>query len=401
MNSMSYYALKKVLLTNKLNLDSYRNYLDLLSISGLKTEPIPINTKVILIGDYETYDTLYNIDEDFKALFKVRVDMAETLDVTEDSGIFIREFIKSRFYKYNLTEVSDDAIKEVVRYLCRETDNKDKMKIKIENIDNLLLLLREEVKDRGIEYIDKTDIINIAYEKESIEDELLEMYKNKKILLSLDGEKIGIINGLAVIDSGYYRFGKPIRITCIPNKGIGKIIDIQKESNMSGAIHEKSINILEGILSKLFESYGRLPVNFRVSFEQTYGIIDGDSASVAEMLCILSSLAKKPIKQNIAVTGSLNLFGEVQAIGGLKEKVEGFYKICKYLNKAKNIGVLIPNSNVNELILLPELEEAITRGELVIYTMDTLEDAIKVMIQEDLEEFYNNIRYEIEKYKLN
>ena len=399
-NNMSYYALKKVLLTNKASLDSYKNYLDLLSISGLKTEPIPIKTKVILIGDYESYDTLYNIDEDFKMLFPVRVEMKNHLERENVSGNSIKNFIKSRFYHYNLTEISEDAIKEVARYLCRITDDRNIINIQVEVLDNLIILLREEIKERPIKYIDKTDIINIAYEKEKIEDELLKMYKEDKIVLSLDGKKCGTINGLAVIDSGYHRFGKPIRLTCISCKGMGKIIDIQKESNLSGNIHEKSISILEGILADLFEPYGRLPINFHVSFEQIYGMLDGDSASVAEMLVILSALAKAPIKQNIAVTGSLNLFKEVQPIGGLKEKIEGFYKICKSLNRAKDIGVLIPSRNLSELILLPEIEEAVEKGEFSIYTMDTLEDAIKIMIDEDLEGFYNKIRLEIEKYKL-
>ena len=145
----------------------------------------------------------------------------------------------------------------------------------------------------------------------------MDMYKDDRIILSVEGKKIGSINGLAVLNSGYYSFGKPMRVTCVACVGEGKIIDIQKESNLSGSIHRKSINILSGLLSNIIDPYKRLPINFHLSFEQTYGNIDGDSASVAEMLCILSALSRKGIKQNIAVTGSLNQFGEVQPIGGV------------------------------------------------------------------------------------
>ena len=221
------------------------------------------------------------------------------------------------------------------------------------------------------------------------------------MILSLNGKKVGVINALSVIDTGWCSFGKPMRLTCVVCKGEGKILDIQKESNLSGSIHEKSINIIKGLISNLINPYEKLPVDFHLSFEQTYGIIDGDSASVAEVLCILSGLSKRGIKQNIAVTGSINQFGEVQPIGGLNEKIEGFYNVCK-LKEEKNIGVLIPESNINELILNNEVEEAIKNKELIIYTMNSLDDAIETMILEDGESidcFYSEIKKEILKYK--
>ena len=243
--------------------------------------------------------------------------------------------------------------------------------------------------------------VPLNYHIEFIEKEFIKMYKKGKILITLAGEKVGSVNGLAVLDNGYYSFGRPIRITCVAYKGTGRIVDIQKESNLSGKIHEKSISILRGLLSSLLNAYENIPVDFHISFEQTYGIVDGDSASIAEIIALLSALSKYKVKQNIAVTGSVNQFGEVQAIGGVSEKIEGFYKVCKIMDTIENKGVLIPTSNRDELIILPEVEEAIINNKFHIYTMENLNDAIEVLMLDEgqtLEMFYEDIKKELKKY---
>ena len=164
------------------------------------------------------------------------------------------------------------------------------------------------------------------------------MYKENKIFIKTEGKLVGNINGLAVIDTGIFSFGKPLRITCLALKGSGNVIDIHKESKLSGKIHEKSIQTLTGLLYNIVSPYKKLPVDLHLSFEQSYGVIEGDSASVAEMIAMLSAISKKGIKQNIAVTGSLNQFGEVQAIGGVNEKIEGFFNICKETSTYKGKG---------------------------------------------------------------
>ncbi len=332
MNNYSYYYLKKTLMSGKVSIDSSRGYLDIISINGVKPKAVPVNVKVILIGDYESYDILYNADEDFKSLFPIRVEFSNYVKNQPIKGKVLKDYILDRGKKHYINKVSDDAIKEIIKYLSRVAECRGKICIEDKNIDRLLILANNIVELDGREIISDKDIRDVAYEKSLIEDEILEMYEDSKIILTLSGEKVGAINGLAVLSSGYYTFGKPMRLTCVACKGEGKILDIQKESNMSGSIHEKSINILSGLLSNLIIPYEKLPVDFHLSFEQTYGQIDGDSASVAEILCILSSLSKVGIKQNIAVTGSINQFGEVQAIGGVNEKIEGFYKVCKLLD---------------------------------------------------------------------
>lgn len=402
MNNYSYYYLKKTLMSGKVNIDSSRGYLDIISINGVKPKAVPVNVKVILIGDYESYDILYNADDDFKSLFPIRVEFSNYVKNQPIKGKVLKDYILDRGKKHYINKISDDAIKEIIKYLSRVAECRGKICIEDKNIDRLLILANNIVELDGREIISDKDIRNVAYEKSLIEDEILEMYEDSKIILTLSGEKVGAINGLAVLSSGYFTFGKPMRLTCVACKGEGKILDIQKESNMSGSIHEKSINILSGLLSNLIIPYEKLPVDFHLSFEQTYGQIDGDSASVAEILCILSSLSKVGIKQNIAVTGSINQFGEVQAIGGVNEKIEGFYKVCKLLDNTKDKGVLIPAANSEDLVLNKEVEEAIEKGEFHIYTMDNLQDAIEVMMLDNktsYKDLFKIIEKEVEKYK--
>lgn len=402
-HSNSYYHLKKALQLKKINYDLYRAYSEVISINGLKPESIPIKTKIILIGDKKTYDLLYNLDEDFKTLFSLKAEMESVVDYKENTQKDLSNIIDKRVRKNFLMPISQEGKKEIIKYLARIAGSKYNVSIDIEEIDKILLLANDNSKKRKSLLINETDIIKAAYPREKIEEEYDNLYKENKILITINGERVGVINALAVIDIGYHSFGKPMRITCVAHKGTGQIIDIQKESKLSGKIHEKSINILKGLLNNILNPYENLPIDFYLSFEQTYGLIDGDSASVAEIICILSALSKRPIKQNIAVTGSINQLGEVQAIGGVNEKVEGFFRVCSFLDEVKGKAVLIPSSNKDELILISEVEEAIEKGEFSIYSMDTLEDAISTLIleeEETIEEFFITIKEEILKYKV-
>ncbi|MBD7916449.1 AAA family ATPase [Clostridium sp. Sa3CUN1] len=401
-NGYAYHYLKKVLMSNKLTYDASKAYLDIISINTLKPEPIPINIKVILIGDMETYDTLYNLDEDFKKLFPLRAEFYPIVDVNKDVESYVNRAIDNKIKEDKLLQITDEGKNEIIKYLSRSASRRTKINVDTIEIDKIMILANDNAKNRVSPVIEGLDVRKIAYSKERIEEEYDKLYEENKILLSVEGEKIGVINGLSVLDTGYHSFGKPVRITCTTHKGTGKIIDIHKESRLSGKIHEKSINILKGLISSLLGCYEDIPVDFYLNFEQSYGIIDGDSASVAEVICMLSALSRRPIKQNISVTGSINQLGEVQAIGGVNEKIEGYFKVCEFIDSYKNKGVLIPSSNKDELILMPEVELAIEEGEFHIYIMDTLDDAIETLILNDnetVDDFYESLKEEIEKYK--
>ena len=401
-NGYAYYHLKKALMTNKVTYDASKSYLDILSINTLKPQPVPINVKVILIGDMDTYDTLYNLDEDFSKLFPLRAEFYPIVDVNENAVNYVNRAINNKIKENNLMPITEEGRNEIIKYLSRSASRKTKINIDTTEIDKVIILANYNAKKRNSLLIDGDDIRKFAYYKERIEEEYDKLYEESKIILSVTGEKIGVINGLSVLDTGYHSFGKPVRITCIAHKGSGRIIDIHKESKLSGKIHDKSVNIIRGLVSNIINSYEDIPVDFYLNFEQSYGVIDGDSASVAEVLCILSALTKKPIKQNISITGSINQLGEVQAIGGVNEKIEGFFKVCKFIDDYKGKGVLIPSSNKDELILMPEVEKAIEDGDFHIYTMDTLDDAIETLIlkeNETIEEFYFILKEEIKKYR--
>ncbi|MBN7573819.1 MULTISPECIES: AAA family ATPase [Clostridium] len=401
-SGVSYYYLKKSLIHGKVNYNYTKSYLEMISIAGLKPESIPINLKVILIGDYESFQILYDNDEDFKQIFPIRIEADTELkynDITKNS---IEGLIKEKVKKDNLLNITDDALKEMIKFLARVAGQRNKISIDDYYINKLLHLSNNNAKEDKRKNIEKQDIIDIAYEDEKILEDIMDNYKSKKILITVNGRKTGIINGLSVVGNGSYSFGKPMRITCLSNIGDGRIIDVHKECKMSGNIHEKSIGILRGLLSNLISPYEKLPVDFQLSFEQTYGMLEGDSASVAEIICILSALSKRPIRQNIAVTGSINQFGEIQAIGGVNEKIEGFHRVCSIIDKTDGKGVLIPSTNADELILRYEVEDDIRNGKFHIYTMETLEDAIEVLILDEgepVKSFFKEIENEILKYK--
>ena len=402
-NGYSYYHLKKALMTNKVTYDASKSYLDIISINTLKPQSIPIDVKVILIGDMETYDTLYSIDEDFGKLFPLRAEFYPIVDVNKNAVNYIKSSIDNKIKINGLMPITNEGINEIIKYLSRSASRKTKINIDTAEIDKVIILANYNAKKRNSLLIEGEDIINVVYYKERIEEEYDKLYEENKIILSVTGEKIGVSNGLSVLDTGYHSFGKPVRITCIAHKGTGKIIDIHKESKLSGKIHEKSVNIIRGLISNIINSYEDIPVDFYLNFEQSYGIIDGDSASVAEVICILSALTKRPINQSISLTGSINQLGEVQAIGGVNEKIEGFFKVCKFIDSYKDKGVLIPSSNKDELILMPEVEKAIEEGDFHIYIMDTLDDAIETLILkegETIEEFYFQLKEEIKKYNI-
>ena len=400
----SYYYLKKSLIHGRVDYNYTKNYLDVLSIAGLKPESIPIDVKVILIGDYESYEILFNKDEDFKRIFPIKIEADTEIKYDSFSRNSIISMIESKINKDNLLKVNDEAIDEIIKYLARIAGERKKISIDDYYINRILYLANNNAKLEDREEITRRDIIDIAYEEEKILDEVMENYRSKKILITTSGEKVGIINALAVVGTGSYSFGKPMRVTCLALQGDGKIIDIQKECKLSGSIHEKSISILRGLLSSLVSPYEKLPVDLQLSFEQTYGMVEGDSASVAEIICILSALSKRPIRQNIAVTGSINQFGEIQPIGGVNEKIEGFYRVCREIDTIDDKAVLIPSTNVNELILSGEVEEDIKNRKFHIYTMENLDDAIEVLILnkgESVKGFFKEIEDELSKYKSN
>ena len=402
-NPNAYYYLRRALLNNRVTLNYDRGaYLDFLSLNGLKPEDIPINIKVVLIGDFSSYDILYNNDEDFAKIFGVMEEVNSIVDLTERVKSNLFSYVKKLVDDGEIIEITDKAINELGKYLARKSGSRNRLLWDVDEIEKILTLANTSAKRSKRNIIKAQDIVESSYKKSLYEAEYQKLFKENKLLININDRIVGSINGLSVIDTGYLSFGKPIRITCVTYKGTGKIVDTQRESNMSGSIHNKSINILRGFLNNYLDAYKDTPVDFHISFEQLYGGLDGDSASVAEIIAMLSALSKLPINQKIAVTGSLNQFGDVQPIGGVNSKIEGFFRTCNTISSHIGKGVLIPESNKDELILSKEVEEAIEKGEFHIYTMKDINDAIDILMMEDgntFEDIATAINLELEKYE--
>ncbi|HII4513003.1 ATP-dependent protease [Clostridium perfringens] len=402
-NANSYYYLRRALLHGKINYDFNRGYLEVLSLNGLNPDPIPIKVNVILIGDFESYDILYNHDEDFKKIFRIRAEFSNLIGIEKNKKSLV-DLVDKVIIDNDLLKISTSGINAIGKQLARKAGTRKKILWDIDEIERVLLLGNEEAKNNNKSLIDKDSIEAVVNQCSEIEKDYLEMYEDKKIILDIEDRIIGSVNGLSVIDFGYMSFGKPMRITCTCYKGSGKIMDAQRESNLSGNIHNKSLSILRGFLSSFFNAYEALPVDFQLSFEQLYGKIEGDSASVAEVIAMISSLSKIPVDQSIAVTGSLNQFGQVQPIGGVNEKIEGFFNVCKKIGTHIGKAVLIPESNKDELILNSEIEEAVRKGEFKIYLMKDINEALSTLLLNDtmsFEDIGNKISEEIKKFKDN
>jgi len=376
----SYFYLKKALINGKVKFDHYKSYLGLLAINSIKPKPIETKVKVVIIGDYETYDILYNLDEDFKRVFKIRLEYDPKVNNNEKNRRILAKNILWELKEKNLTPIDNSAIEEIFRFLSKRAENRNKFLYDEVELNKIIMCLDGNAKKKKSNLIKAEDVEEALYEKDFMEKHLHQGYKEKRILLPIEDKLIGSVNGLSVIDLRYTRFGRPIRITCSCHKGDGYIIDAQKESNLSGNIHNKAVSILTGLINQLFGGYNAIPINFHISFEQVYGKVEGDSASVAEIIAIISALSKVPISQTIAVTGSINQFGEVQSIGGINEKIEGFFDICKLKGTIEGKGVLLPKSNVDNIVLRPDVEEAVDKGIFKLYAMETLDDAITVLM---------------------
>lgn len=393
----SWMTLKRILKTGELKIESLRQQLGISNLVNLNPEPIPINIKVILIGNPHIYNLLYSYDEDFHKYFKIKVDFDSVMENNHNNIIKMAYFIASFCEKEGLKHFHRDAVGKVVEYSNKLAGSQNKLSTKFNKIVEILIEAdawanfenSDIVKSKHIERA----ITEKKYRSNRIEDKIDELYRNGKIVIDVKGYKIGRINGLSVIDMGDYAFGKPTVITVSSYAGSKGIINIEREVEMSGSIHDKGVMILEGYLNEQFCKKEPMNVTSKICFEQSYNGIDGDSASSTELYAILSSIGNIPLKQNIAVTGSVNQKGEIQPVGGITEKVEGFYNTCKYLGLTGDQGVIIPIQNIDDLVLCDEVVESVKDGNFHIYAVSNIEEGMEILTDKS----FKNIKEIIEK----
>jgi len=375
-------ALKRTLRNNKVEIQSYDPYY-MLSTSALKPEPVDVKVKVLMIGDSRMYNLLFFADEDFKKIFKVLADFDREMDRTDHAVEEYIRFIAKIVKQDELRHFDASGIAGVVEYGIRVAGRQNKLTTRFNMIADLLRegdywAGKTDAKDVTYEHI-LTAIENWRKRMNLPEEKLEEMIENGTIMIDTEGEVVGQINGLSVYDLGQYAFGKPTRITVSTAVGRGGVINIEREAELSGSIHNKGVLILSGFLRSRYAKDKPLVMDASICFEQSYGGVDGDSASSTEIYAMLSSLSGKPIRQDLAVTGSMNQRGEVQPIGGVNEKIEGFHGICKMRGLTGEQGVLIPIQNVPDLMLKPEVVEDVQQGKFHVYPIDTIDKGIELL----------------------
>ncbi len=377
-------ALKKALKYKQAIVENIGEQSRFIPTVTLKPQPIPLNVKVILVGSYLYYRALSG-DEDFKKLFKVNVDFDVEMDRTPENIHHYISFIGSMCEKENLKHLNCSAMSKIVEFGSRLADNQNKLSTRFNVVSEILYeasALADSEKYNS-EFVDASHvevaINNKKYRSNMIEEKMQKQIIEKKVLIDTEGAVTGQVNGLSVMDVSGYSFGMPSRITARTYSGREGIINIERETEMSGNIHSKGVLTLNGYLGGKFAQEKQLGLTAQVTFEQLYGGVEGDSASSTELYAILSSLSGVPIKQSLAVTGSVNQMGEIQPIGGVNEKIEGFFDICSLKGLTGDQGVIIPESNVDNLMLKDEVIEAVENDKFHIYAVKRIEEGIELL----------------------
>ncbi len=382
-NPQCYETLKKVLLVKEISIENSMEQRSSMMLISLKPEPIPLDLKVLLIGNAEIYHTLLSMDDDFRKLFKIKVEFEEDAPKNEENINKLVKFVKSYCEQEELLDIDRAAIAKIVEYASKLSGDKEKLSTQFSEIGQIVGEASTWAK------LEKNKVVTKEYVQKAFDERVerikkydskyLQMIKEGALLINTSGYKVGQINGLTVITIGDYSFGKPSKITASTYMGKEGVINIEREVQMSGSSHSKGVMILTGYLGEMFAQDKPLTLTASICFEQLYGGVDGDSASSTEAYAILSSLSEIPINQSIAVTGSVNQKGEIQPIGGVNEKIEGFFQICKMRGLTGAHGVIIPSQNVRNLHLNDEVIKAVKEEKFHIYAIDTIEEGIEIL----------------------
>lgn len=382
-NNLCYDALKKVLRSKQIGIENTADPRSSMVMISLKPEPIPLNLKVILIGDENIYQTLLAIDNDFRKLFKIKVEFADDAPLNVDNMNKLARFVKGYCEHEELPPLDNTAMAKIVEYASKLADNQEKLSTRFTDLSQIIGEAATWAKMSKSKIITGEFIIKALEEKKErvkkYDEKYVEMIKENTLLIDTEGEKVGQINGLTIMNVGDYTFGKPVKITANTYTGKNGVINIEREVELSGSTHSKGILILSAYIGETFAQDIPLSLTASICFEQLYNGVDGDSASSTELYAILSSLSGIPINQAIAVTGSVNQKGEIQPIGGANDKIEGFFQICKMRGLNGTHGVMIPKQNIHNLNLSTEVAEAVKSGLFHIYAISTIEEGIEIL----------------------
>ncbi len=355
----------------------------LISTSRLKPEPIQIDVKVVLIGDAYIYNLLYYLDADFKKIFKIKSEFDSETQKDDETVLEYAQFIKKICEEDKLTPFDKNGMAALIEYGIRLAGKQKKISTRFHILADVIREASHWAKKDKNKHVGREHVLQAIEERfervSLIEDKIQEMIEEGTIMIDTEGSEIGQVNGLSVYAMGEFSFGKPTRITASTAVGRAGVINIEREADLSGRTHNKGVLILGGYLRGKYAQNKPFSLSASLAFEQSYGGIDGDSASSTEVYAILSSLSKLPLRQDIAVTGSLNQKGEIQPIGGVNEKIEGFYDVCRAKGLTGTQGVIIPVQNVPNLMLRQDVIDAVTKGKFHIYSVQTIDEGISIL----------------------
>jgi len=377
-------SLKKALENEELRIEDVYQQYGFSSTVGIKPEPVKLDVKLVIAGNSQLYHMLYAYDEDFRKLFKVKADFDYIVDRNDSTLSQYSCFIKSVCDMDGLNKFDRSGVETVIEYSSRLAGDQNKLSVQFGSITKILKeanywsKLDNNSKSIKRQHVEKA-IDEKIYRSNMIEEKIQEMITKGSILVDTEGLVVGQINGLAVYNIGDYAFGKPSRLTCETYMGTEGLINIDRRAKLSGNIHDKGVLILSGYLGSTYAQKKPLSLSASIGFEQSYDVIDGDSASTAELVVLLSSLSGIPIKQSFAITGSINQKGQIQPIGGVNEKVEGFYDVCKAKGLNGEQGVIIPHQNVKNLMLRKEIVQSVKDNKFHIYPIESVDQAIELL----------------------
>jgi len=382
-NPIAWDGLKRALHSKQIVIEEISERLGAIPIKSVRPEPIPLDVKVILIGGPRSYYLLYALDPDFRELFKVKADFDVRMERTAENVHAYMAFISALSNKEKLRHLQREAAAKIVEYGSWLAEDQEKLSTHFAEIADVLREANFCAAQEDSEYITDKHIRRAIDERihrsDMFQQHTQEAIAEGTVLIDTDGEAIGQVNGLSVLSLGDYAFGRPTRITATIGLGRDGVLNIEREAKLSGPLHTKGVLILGGYLSGKYAQDKPLTVSARMVFEQSYGEVEGDSASSAELYALLSALSGLPIKQCIAVTGSVNQWGQLQAIGGVNEKIEGFFDVCKTKGLTGEQGVIIPQSNVRNLMLKEEVVEAVRQGLFLVYAVENVDEGMETL----------------------
>jgi lon-related putative ATP-dependent protease len=376
-------ALKQALFAKRVRIESPAETYGFVSTTTLQPEPIPLDVKVVLIGERWLYYLLCIYDREFTDLFNVAADLDDDLKRTNDNVENYALLIASRAKDRELLSFSKPAIQRIIEQRARHAQDSERLSMHMRSLDDLLMQADYWARKRESDLVEDRDVAEAIKQRDRrlnrLQLKVVEAIERDTLLIDTSGECVGQVNGLSVVDLGDFRYGHPVRITAATRIGTGNVVDIEREVKLGGAIHSKGMMILSSALSSRYAADKPLSLHGSVVFEQSYGGVEGDSASVAELCALMSSLSGVAIKQNLAVTGSINQHGRVQVVGGVNEKIEGFFNVCKTRGLDGSHGVIIPRDNVKHLMLQEEVIEAVQDGKFGVFAVKNIDEALSIM----------------------